>query len=151
MKDAVDDDTMKLVIIGLVEFLGIAAHGVKGDDDVAIKDISLIVVEGDDICLVVMTKILLVDLQDFLVADEHVTYLSDLTAMGGCHSLNPCGGIAVTDFRHLYAVCIICNHNLLGLLIFILFIFRDCFTSFLTLRQHPRGILVEKVQLTVGC
>lgn len=86
MEYAVNDNTVELIVVSLAELLRIGAHGVEGDDDVAVEDIILIVVEGDDVGVIVVTQILTVDLQDLLVIDKHVAYLTDLTAMGCRHA-----------------------------------------------------------------
>lgn len=83
VEDAMDDDAMKLVVVGLVKLLRIAAHRVERDDDVAIDDIALVVVEGDDVGVVVVTEILTVYLQYLLIADKHVSNRTHTTAVAG--------------------------------------------------------------------
>ena len=48
VQDAVDDDAMKLIIVGLAKLLDIGTHGIERNHDVAVNHIILIVIEGDD-------------------------------------------------------------------------------------------------------
>ncbi len=104
MQDAMNDDAVQLIIVGLAKLLGIAAHRVQRDDNVTIDDVTLIIVKCDDVGVVVMAKILVVDFKNLLVADKHIAYLSYPTAVGGCDSLDPCRGRTVIELWHLYAV-----------------------------------------------
>ena len=49
VQDAVDDDAVKLIIVGLAKLLGIGANGIERNHDVAVNHIILIIIEGDDI------------------------------------------------------------------------------------------------------
>ena len=50
-----DGDTVELLVVGLAILLGIGAHGVETDDKVAVDAVALVVVEGDDVGVVVVT------------------------------------------------------------------------------------------------
>ena len=50
-----DDDTVELLVIVLMEKGGIGTDGVERDDKVAIDGVALVVVEGDDVGVVVVT------------------------------------------------------------------------------------------------
>ena len=75
MQDAVDDDAEQLLIVGHPQPLGIRAHGVEADEQVATDACGGAVVEGDDIGVVVVLQELTVDAQDLLVIDEDVVNL----------------------------------------------------------------------------
>ena len=55
MEDAVDDDPVQFVFVGLVEEFGIAAHRIKRDDEVAVEYIPLVIVEGDDVRVIIVS------------------------------------------------------------------------------------------------
>ena len=59
VQNAMDDDAMKLIIVGLAKLLGIGTHGIERNHDVAVNHIILIVIEGDDIGIVIMTVLIL--------------------------------------------------------------------------------------------
>ena len=81
VQDAVDDDAVQLFVVRTAKLQGIAAHGVEGDDDVAIDGVALIVVEGDDVGEIVVAQILAVDFEYLLVVDKEIAYLSHFSAM----------------------------------------------------------------------
>ena len=81
VQDAVDDDAVQLFVVRAAKLLGIAAHGVERDDDVAIDGVALIVVEGDDVGEIVVAQILAVDFEYLLVVDKEIAYLSHFSAM----------------------------------------------------------------------
>ena len=55
MENAMDNNAMKLIVIVLAEEFGIGAHGIERDYHVAAHDIVLVIVEGNDISVIVMT------------------------------------------------------------------------------------------------
>ena len=81
VQDAVNDDTMQLVVVGLAELLGIGAHSIERDDNIAVDDIALIVIEGDDIGVIIMAQILVVDLENLLVVYKHVAHLAHFASV----------------------------------------------------------------------
>ena len=72
---------MQLVVVGLAEQLGIGAHSIERDDNIAVDDIALIVIEGDDIGVIIMAQILVVDLENLLVVYKHVAHLAHFASV----------------------------------------------------------------------
>ena len=116
-----DDDTVKLIIIGFAKLLGIGTDGIERNHNIAIDDIILIVIEGDDIGIVIMPQILIINLENLLVIYKHIAYLSYLAAMRCSYLANPGTGVALLDLWHFHAIYIVCYHTLLPP-IFILFL-----------------------------
>ena len=56
MQDAVNDDAVQFLVIVFMELLGIGADSIQGDDNITVNLVALVVVEGDDIGVVVMSK-----------------------------------------------------------------------------------------------
>ena len=110
MQDAVDDDAMQLFVVVFVEKLGIGSNGIQRNDEVAIKDIILAIVEGDDVGIVVVTQIFVVDFEDVFVIAEQITHLANLLAIGGSYATNPCGGLAALDVGEFDVLCRIGDH-----------------------------------------
>ena len=106
-----DDDAVQLFIIILAELLGIGAYRIKRDHQVTIQRITFTIVEGDDICVVVVPQVFIIHLKDLLVVAEKIAYLAHLLTIRGCHGTNPCGGLSPLDLRHLHAFYTICNHK----------------------------------------
>ena len=104
MQNAMNNDAMQLIIVGLAKLLSIAAHRVQRDDDVTIDYITLVIVKRDDVGVVVMAKLLVVDLKNLLVADKHIADLSYTPAIGGCYCFDPSRGRTMIELRHLHAV-----------------------------------------------
>ena len=89
VEDAMNDDTVELIVVGLAEELGIGAHGVEADDDVAVDDVVFIVVESDDIGIKVVTEVLVVDLEYLLVVNKHISHLAHTTSVAGSYGPDP--------------------------------------------------------------
>ena len=110
-----DDDTVELVVVGLAEEFGIGAHGVEADDNVAVDDVVFIVVEGDDIGIIVVTEVLIVDLEYLLVVNKHISHLAHTTSVAGSYGPDPGIGGALLYGGHAHALYIVCNHCLWGI------------------------------------
>ena len=54
VEDAVDDDAVQFLVVRLAELLGVGAHGVERDDEVAADGVAFAIVEGDDVGVVVV-------------------------------------------------------------------------------------------------
>ena len=120
MEDAVDDDAVELFIVGGALLLGIGAHGVEADEEVACDGVFLAgeegivaVVEGDDVGVVVVLQILTVHLKYFFVVAEDVADVPHPLSVGGCHGFNPCTDLAATDGWHLHAIDLVCDHDVI--------------------------------------
>ena len=112
---------MELIIVGLAKLLGIGADRIQRNHDVAVNHIILIIIEGDDIGIVIMTQILVVHFENLLVIYKHIANLTHLAAMRGSYLTNPGTRITLLNLWHFHAVYIVCNHTLLPP-IFILFL-----------------------------
>ena len=110
VEDAVDDDAVELVGRGGGEAGGVVAHGVEGDDDVAVEGVALAVVEGDDVGVVVVAQVFVVVCEDALVVHEHVADFACLLSVGCCHAANPFGCLPPFDGGHLHSFCVVSNH-----------------------------------------
>ena len=93
-----------------MEELGIGTNGIQRNDEVTIKHIILAVVEGDDVGIIVVSQVFVVDFEDVLVVAEQVANLADLLAVSGCHTTNPCGGLATLDIGEFDVLCRIGDH-----------------------------------------
>src|SRR5574344_900523 len=130
MEDAVDDDTMELLVVGRAKLLGSGAHGVETDDKVAIDTVALVVVEGDDVGVVVVTKVFAVDLENLLVVNKHISDFSHLSAIFGSHGLYPSRSFALFYIRHFHALTVVCYHILY-------FLFAKLHLFFLSTKKNP--------------
>ena len=110
MEYAVYDDTQQLVVVRLAEELGVRAYGVERDDEVAVDDIAVGVVEGDDVGVVVVAEILAVHLENLLVVAEEIAYLSHSSAVRGCNLPDPSAHVASAYGRHLHVFGVVCYH-----------------------------------------
>lgn len=97
-----NDDAVQLLFIGETKSFGVCANGVEADEKVAADELGTVaVVEGDDVCVVVVLQELTVDAQDFLVIDEDVVDVANATIVSCCHSVDPgCDG-SLVDGRRL--------------------------------------------------
>ena len=110
MEHPVDDDAVELFIIILVIGFSIGANGVERDDDVAIKYITFIVVESDDIGELVMSQIFMVHFENLIIVAEEVADLTHLTTIGCGYSPYPSRGLTFLNLGHSYALTIVCYH-----------------------------------------
>ena len=101
VQNAVYDDAVQLVVVSLAKLLGIGAHRVEADKQVAAQHIALAVVEGDDVGVIVVLEVLAVHLEYLFVVAEHVGHLAHALVVRCCHGAHPCGGFAVRYVGHL--------------------------------------------------
>jgi hypothetical protein len=106
----VDDDTMQFLVIVFVEKVGIRAYRIKRDDKVAMDGVTLVIVEGDDVRIVVVTQILTVNFQDMLVVTEQIAYLPHFLTIRGSHTTYPSSGLTALDIRKTDVLGLIGNH-----------------------------------------
>lgn len=97
VEDSVDDGAVKLLDRIGVERLGIGAHRVEADEDIARDLVAARIVEGDHVRVIVMLEILPVHLQNLLVRAEDVADVARLLAVRGCHLLDPCADSGLVD------------------------------------------------------
>ena len=76
-----------------------SSYGIQRDDKVAIEHVAFTIVEGDDVGIVIVLQVFAIDGQDMLVIAEQVAHLTDLLAVGGSYTANPCSGFATFDVR----------------------------------------------------
>ena len=105
-----DDDTMQFLVIVFVEEVGIRAYCIKRDDKVAMDGVTLVIVEGDDVRIVVVTQLLTVNFQDMLVVTEQIAYLPHFLTVGGSHTTYPSSGLTALDIRKTDVLGLIGNH-----------------------------------------
>ena len=86
-----DDDPMQFFVIGTAEFIGIRKDRIEGNHEVAIEGLAFRIVEGDNICVVVVAEIFIIDFQDLVVVDEHIADFAYLLAIRLCHTADPAG------------------------------------------------------------
>ena len=104
VKDAMDDDAMEFALIGLIELLGIGAHGVEADDNIARNLIALGIIEGDDVGVIGMSEELAIAVENTLVVDELVTNFAQPLAMELGNLANPYADVTATNSRHCNAL-----------------------------------------------
>ena len=104
MQDAMDDDAMEFALIGLIELLGIGAHGVEADNNIARNLIALGIIEGDDVGVIVVSKELAIAIENTLVVDELVANFAQPLAMELGNLANPCADVTATNSRHCNAL-----------------------------------------------
>ena len=102
-----DDHTVQFFIVWPTEFVGIGKDGVERDDDVAVQDLSLAVVEGDDVRIVVVAEELLVLLENRVVIDEQIADFTDLLALGFSHLANPSRCLTLLDIGEFHSLCLV--------------------------------------------
>ena len=70
---------------------------------VAVDDVALVVIEGDDVGVIVVTEILAVGVENFLVVDEHIANLAHLSSVGIGHGAYPFVGLALVELWHFHS------------------------------------------------
>lgn len=114
VQDAVDNDAVQFAFVRLVELLGVGAHGVQADEQVACDAVSFAIIEGDDIGVVIVLQVLSIHLQDFFIRAEDVGDFAYLLVVGGRYLFHPFGGFSLFDVGHGYPVGLITDHGCLG-------------------------------------
>ena len=99
-----------LVVIGVL-LGGVAAHRVEADIDIPIDNMAFGVVEGYDICVVVVGEVLAIDLKYLLVIAEHIAQLAYGIAVAGCYRAQPPRGVAATEMGEGYGFGVIGEHT----------------------------------------
>ena len=99
-----DDDAMEFALIGLIELLGIGAHGVEADNNIARNLIALGIIESDDVGVIVVSKELAIAIENTLVVDELVANFAQSLAMELCDLANPSTDVTSADSRHCNAL-----------------------------------------------
>lgn len=101
VQDAMDDDTMEFTIVGLLELLGIGAHRIERNEQIATDFVPFGIVESDDVCVIVMLQILAVDLEDLLIVAEDIRDLPYPLTMILGDLFHPGTNICFVDSGHL--------------------------------------------------
>ena len=110
VQDAMDDGAMQLLVVRLAELLGVGAHGVEANEEVARDLIAARIVEGDDVGVVVVLQILPVHLQNLLIRAKDVADVARLLAVAARHSLYPLANRRLPDGRERCLFRIECYH-----------------------------------------
>lgn len=90
----------------------IAADCVNADIYIAIDYLALCVVEGDDVGVIIVAKVLAVYLKYFLVIAEHVAQLAYCVAVACCYSTQPPRSIATAQTGEGYGVGMVGEHGM---------------------------------------
>ena len=72
VEHAMHEYAMEFVVIVFAQHLGIGAHGVEGDVEIACQHCASTIVEGDDVGVVVVLEILPIGGENFLVVAEDI-------------------------------------------------------------------------------
>ena len=99
-----DDDAMEFALVGLIELLGIGAHGVEADDNIACNLVAFGIIEGDDVGVIVVSKELAIAVENTLVVDELVANFAQSLAMVLSDLANPGADVTSADSRHCNAL-----------------------------------------------
>ena len=97
MQDAVNNHTVQLFVIGSSEQVGIGEDSVERDIQVAVQHLPFGIVEGDDVCVIVMAEKFVVHLEYLVVVHEQIADFTDFLAIRSCHLPDPVGGISLLD------------------------------------------------------
>ena len=77
MKDTMDNDPVQLVLEFSSIFKRIFTDTVDADEKVTRESVPFAIIEGDDVCEIIMLKVLLVYIQDVVVGTEDYRYVTD--------------------------------------------------------------------------
>ena len=89
MQQAVDDDSVQLVLEGCTYLLGIAGYRIQGNINIAVYACARGIIKGDDIRIIVMLQELTVHSQNLLVVAEDVIQLAHRVTILRSHRTNP--------------------------------------------------------------
>lgn len=101
VEDSVYDDSVQLLGVGCLLCFGIAFYGVEADKDIAVYRVPFCIVEGDDVCIVIVVEVLLVYLKYFLVVAENVCDVTNFFPVCSSHGAQPCSCLASLDVWEL--------------------------------------------------
>ena len=104
MQDAMDDDAMEFALVRLIELLGIGAHGVEADNNIARNLIALGIIKSDDVGVIVVSKELAIAIENTLVVDELVANFAQPLAMELGNLANPGADVTSANSRHCNAL-----------------------------------------------
>ena len=90
----------------------VVPDGINAYEQVAGKSVSFAIIKGDDVCVVVVTQILIVYFENLLIVNEKIAYFSDFLSVTGGHLANPVGGLSFLDVGEFYPLCFVSNHSL---------------------------------------
>ena len=84
VEHAVDNHAEEFFVVGCALFYAVAPHRVEADEEVAADDCTLGVVEGDDVCEIIVVEVLAVDFKNFVVVNKDVgQFANALTIISG--------------------------------------------------------------------
>ena len=112
VENAMNNHAVQLLIVWSAELIGICKYGIDRDDDVAADSLAFAIIKGDDVCVVVVTQILIVYFENLLIVNEKIAYFSDFLSVTGGHLANPVGGLSFLDVGEFYPLCFVSNHSL---------------------------------------
>ncbi len=85
MENSVDDNAVELFIVVGLELIGIAFYRIQAYEYVAGNSLAFSIIECDYVCIVIMPKVLVVYLQNFIVGAKYKGNISDLFFIGSCY------------------------------------------------------------------
>ena len=110
MEHTMHDDTMQFFLVLGVLLHSIAANRVETDKYITVDYRTLGIVKSDNVCIIIMGKVLAVDLNDFVIIAEHGPHLADGVTVESSHRAQPPRGIAAANLRERYAFGVVCYH-----------------------------------------
>lgn len=110
VENAVYDYAMEFLLISFTEELCVRAHRIEADKEVAAQEIALAVVEGDNICIIIVLQILAIYLQYLLIVAKHIGHLAYALAIRSRYGAHPCRRFAMRNIGHLNVYYVVCYH-----------------------------------------
>lgn len=111
MKDTMDDDTMKFIVISATEFLCIGTNGVHADVDIATEEICLTIVKAYVIGIVVVVDKFTVDLQNRFIIHKDEIDIPHPAMMRRGHLPYPGCNLRLVYLGQLGALCVVSNQG----------------------------------------
>ena len=110
VENAVDDDAVELLFVGSTHVLGIRAHGVEGNEEVAADFIALSVVKGNDVRVIIVLEELAIDLQNLFIVHKDVGNGATTLAVRLCYGVYPSSGGRLVDIGEGEVDAVVGNH-----------------------------------------
>ena len=89
MKYAMDDDPVEFLGKFSTVFDCILTDRIHTDEEVSGKTVPFTIIEGDDVCEIIMLKIFLVDIKNIIVGTEDYGYVTDASYLALSDELQP--------------------------------------------------------------
>ena len=89
MKDAMNNDSVQLLLEVSTIFNGILPDTVNTDEKITGQSVSFTIIESDYICKIIMLKISLIYIKDIIVRAEYDIDVTDATDLAFCNKAKP--------------------------------------------------------------